>query len=62
MLRPDFGGDAKRVLKALDRSLAIVEFEPNGKIIAANENFCRLLGYELAEIKGKHHSLFVDPD
>ena len=62
MLRPDFGGDAKRVLKALDRSLAIVEFEPNGKIIAANENFCRLLGYELPEIEGKHHSLFVDPD
>jgi methyl-accepting chemotaxis protein len=62
MLRPDFGGDAKRVLKALDQSLAIVEFEPNGKIIAANENFCRLLGYELAEIKGEHHSLFVDPD
>jgi methyl-accepting chemotaxis protein len=62
VLHPDFGGDAKRVLKALDRSLAIVEFEPNGKIIAANENFCRLLGCKPTEIKGKHHSLFVDPD
>ena len=62
MLHPDFGGDAKRVLKALGRSLAIIEFEPNGKIIAANENFCRLLGYEPAEIKGKPHSLLVDPD
>jgi len=62
VLHPDFGGDAKRVLKALGRSLAIVEFEPNGKVIAANENFCRLLGYEAAEIEGKHHSLFVDPD
>jgi methyl-accepting chemotaxis protein len=62
VLHPDFGGDAKRVLKAVGRSLAIVEFEPNGKIIAANENFCRFLGYEPSEIKGKQHSLFVDPD
>ncbi|MGA2495402.1 MAG: PAS domain-containing methyl-accepting chemotaxis protein [Roseiarcus sp.] len=61
-MHPDFGGDAKRVLKAVGRSLAIIEFEPNGKIIAANENFCRLLGFELAEIKGKHHSLLVEPD
>ncbi len=62
MLHPDFGGDAKRVLKAIGRSLAIIEFAPNGTILAANENFCRLFGYELAEIKGKHHSMFVEPD
>jgi methyl-accepting chemotaxis protein len=62
MLHPDFGGDAKRVLEALDRFLAIVEFEPTGKIIAANENFCRVFGYEPAELKGQHHSLFVDPE
>jgi methyl-accepting chemotaxis protein len=62
VLHPDFGGDAKRVLKAIGRNLAIIEFEPNGKIIAANENFCRLLGYEPAEIKGKHHNLLVEPD
>jgi methyl-accepting chemotaxis protein len=61
-MHPDFGGDAKRVLKAVGRSLAIIEFEPNGKIIAANENFCRFLGYEPAEIEGKHHSLFVEPN
>ena len=62
VLHPDFGGDAKRVLKALGRSLAVVEFEPDGKVIAANENFCRLLGYQPAEVEGKHHRLFVDPD
>jgi methyl-accepting chemotaxis protein len=61
-MHPDFGGDAKRALKAVGRSLAIIEFEPNGKIIAANENFCRLLGYEPAEIKDKQHSLLVEPD
>lgn len=50
------------VLKALDRSLAIIEFDPNGKILSANENFCRALGYSLSEMKGQHHSIFVDPD
>lgn len=45
---------------ALDKSLAIIEFEPTGKITAANANFLALMGYELAEIKGRHHSLFVD--
>ena len=61
MFHADFGGDAKRILKALDRALSIIEFEPDGTILCANENFCRMVGYELAEIKGKHHSLFVDP-
>ncbi|MGD1016956.1 MAG: PAS domain-containing methyl-accepting chemotaxis protein [Roseiarcus sp.] len=62
MLHPDFGGDAKRVLEALGRFLAIIEFEPTGKIIAANENFCRVFGYEPAELRGQHYSLFVDPE
>ncbi len=57
-----FGGDAKRTLAALGRSLALIEFEPDGKIITANENFCRALDYDLSEIKGKHHSMFVEPD
>ena len=54
--------DSKAVLDALGRSLAIIEFEPDGKIIAANENFCKAMGYELAEIKGQHHRMFVEPD
>jgi methyl-accepting chemotaxis protein len=61
VLHPDFGGDAKRVLKALRRSLAIAEYEPDGKTIAANENFCRVLGCEPSEVKGKPHGQFVDP-
>jgi len=61
VLHPDFGGDAKRVLKALGRSLAIVEYDPEGNVIGANENFCRLLGCEPTEVKGKRHSQFVDP-
>ena len=54
--------ETKAVLKAIGRSHAIIEFKSDGGIIAANENFCRLLGYDLAEIKDKSHSLFVAPD
>ncbi len=32
----------------------------DGTIVAANENFLRALGYTLEEIKGRHHSMFVD--
>jgi methyl-accepting chemotaxis protein len=53
--------DAGAILSALGRSLAIIEFTPNGKIITANQNFCSAMGYTLAEIKGRHHSMFVDP-
>jgi methyl-accepting chemotaxis protein len=50
------------VLKALDRSLAVIEFSPTGKIIRANENFLKLMGYTAAEIIGKNHRIFVDGD
>jgi methyl-accepting chemotaxis protein len=56
------GSDSKAVLGALGRSLAIIEFEPSGKILTANDNFCKAMGYDLAEIKGQHHSMFVEPD
>ena len=47
--------------KALDKSRAIVEFDPSGRILDANEIFCRTLGYSREEIVGKHHSMFVEP-
>ena len=52
---------AVETLAALDRSLATIEFDPRGKILAANANFCAAMGYALSEIVGQHHSLFVDP-
>jgi len=52
---------AVETLAALDRSLATIEFDPNGKILSANANFCAAMGYRLDEIVGRHHSLFVDP-
>ena len=55
------GMESKTVLEALGRSQAIIEFNLDGTIITANENFCRALGYDLNEIKGKHHRIFCDP-
>ena len=50
------------VLKALDKSLAVIEFKTDGTIIRANDNFLAAMGYNLAEIEGHHHSLFVEKD
>ena len=49
------------LLDALDRSQAIIEFDLDGTILTANENFCKAMGYKLEEIVGKHHRVFVDP-
>ena len=49
------------VLSALDRSQAVIQFKPDGTIIHANANFLSAMGYQLAEITGKHHRIFVDP-
>ncbi|MEX2692960.1 methyl-accepting chemotaxis protein [Rhizobium mongolense] len=56
-----FGSDAKAILAAMNRSQAIIEFDLTGKILKANANFCAALGYELSEIVGQHHRMFVEP-
>jgi len=56
-----FSRHSSAVLEALERSQAVIEFEPSGKIVTANANFLKLLGYELGEVVGKHHSMFIDP-
>jgi len=55
------GGDTAARLAALDRSQAIIEFQMDGTIITANANFLNAMGYTLDEVKGKHHSMFVEP-
>jgi methyl-accepting chemotaxis protein len=50
------------VFGAIMKSFAIIEFEPTGKIITANPIFCSTIGYSLREIKGRHHSMFVDAE
>ena len=47
---------------AISRSQAVIEFEPDGRIIRANQNFLTTLGYRLEEIEGKHHGMFVEPE
>jgi methyl-accepting chemotaxis protein len=46
---------------AIDKSQAVIEFELDGTIITANDNFLKAMGYSLAEIKGKKHGMFVEP-
>jgi methyl-accepting chemotaxis protein len=46
---------------AIRKSLATIEFTLDGTVIGANEHFLSALGYTLDEVKGKHHSLFVEP-
>jgi methyl-accepting chemotaxis protein len=47
---------------AIDRAQAVIEFDLNGTVLTANQNFLKLLGYSLDEVKGKHHRMFVDPE
>jgi methyl-accepting chemotaxis protein len=55
------GGNAAATLQALGKSFAVIEFTPEGRILTANSLFCATMGYELADIKGKHHSMFAVP-
>ncbi len=54
--------DHKGQIEAISKSQAVIEFNMDGTIINANDNFLNTLGYSLAEIKGKHHSMFAEPD
>lgn len=49
-------------LAALDRAMAIIEFDLNGNVLTANKNFLAALGYAATELKGKHHRLFCEQD
>ena len=53
----DFEGQ----LKAIDKAQAVIAFSLDGVILEANENFLQTLGYSLAEVRGRHHSIFVEP-
>ena len=64
MVQFGFGGSGKDnqgKVDAIMRSQAVIEFELDGTIITANENFLSAMGYALEEVQGRHHSLFCDP-
>ena len=48
-------------IDAFGKSQAIIEFDMDGNILEANDNFLNALGYTFEEIRGNHHSMFVDP-
>ena len=49
------------MLAGIDRSSAIIEFDLNGTVLSANENFLKTMKYKLDQIVGKHHRIFCDP-
>jgi methyl-accepting chemotaxis protein len=53
--------DAVAKCAAIERVQAVIEFDLQGTILAANENFLSAVGYSAAEIVGRHHSMFVEP-
>ncbi|HGM5036349.1 TPA: methyl-accepting chemotaxis protein, partial [Stenotrophomonas maltophilia] len=54
--------DSAGQLAAIAKSQAVIEFSMDGRILSANENFLTVTGYSLDEVRGQHHSLFVEPD
>jgi methyl-accepting chemotaxis protein len=54
----DFAGQ----IEAIGKSQAVIEFNMDGVVLNANENFLKTLGYALSEIQGKHHSMFMPSD
>src|SRR5215471_18653750 len=54
----DFAGQ----IEAIGKSQAVIEFNMDGIVLNANENFVKTLGYALPEIQGKHHSMFMPSD
>ena len=54
--------DTTGQLDAINKSQAVIHFDLNGNILDANANFLATMGYTLEEIRGKHHSMFAEPD
>lgn len=58
-LSEEYLNNLKGQIAAIHRSKAVIEFDLDGTIITANDNFLKVMGYTLDEIRGHHHSLFV---
>jgi methyl-accepting chemotaxis protein len=52
--------EANAKLAAVSRSMAMIEFTPEGIVLDANDNFCRAMGYSAEEVRGKHHRIFCE--
>jgi methyl-accepting chemotaxis protein len=49
-------------VSAISRAQAVIEFDLTGKVLDANENFLEVVGYQLDEIRGQHHRIFMEPE
>jgi len=47
-------------VRAIDKAQAVIEFDPNGRVLVANQNFLDAMGYRLDEIQGEHHRIFCE--
>ena len=54
--------DYEGQISAISKAQAVIEFNMDGTIITANDNFLNAMGYSLDEVKGQHHSMFVTPE
>ncbi|MEW5681473.1 MAG: PAS domain-containing methyl-accepting chemotaxis protein [Pseudomonadota bacterium] len=52
---------ANDIVSAINSTQAVIQFDLNGNIQSANDNFLNLMGYRLDEVTGKHHAIFVEP-
>jgi methyl-accepting chemotaxis protein len=50
------------VMQAIDRSMAVIEFDLSGTVLRANDNFLKVMGYRREEVLGQHHRLFCKPN
>ncbi len=60
--KEEVNADFASQIAAISKSQAVIEFNMDGTIIQANDNFLNTVGYRLEEIQGKHHRMFVEPD
>ncbi len=54
--------EANTRIAAVNNSMAVIEFQPDGTILTANDHFRNAVGYTMEEIQGKHHSMFLFPE
>ncbi|MDY0937396.1 PAS domain-containing protein [Pseudomonas viridiflava] len=53
--------ETRSKITAVDRAMAVCEFDPAGHVLTANDNFLHVMGFSLTDIKGKHHKTFCEP-
>ncbi len=54
--------DYSNKIAAIERTQAVIEFDMEGRVLTANDNFLAVIGYSLVELEGQHHSMFVESE